>query len=380
MSFAGPMASQCQCGCLFGASFSFGNLPGKHLFQSNPHIPISLLDQGEDNIHGDADKPSGWSGDSSGTEEVPVLSDPNLPHLAVSYDPKDRIFGQKFDDCAAAVHAESPWKHCSNWRLISMIVKSNDDCRQEQFALLLVREFQLTFEKANLPLFVKPYSVIPTSSTASLIETVPDAISIHGFKKTANINSAVEFGRVFKVVFGKDDMIPLDMAQRNFVESMAGYSLLCYLLQLKDRHNGNILLMRTGHIVHIDFGFLLGLSPGSISFESAPFKLSDDMLEVMDGKTSPLFAYFRTLFITGYLELRRHRNRLAQLLQIMMAGSNLPCFRDRMSVIIGFCNRLCPSMSDREAEVVANELINDSLDNWRTRQYDKFQKFTNNIL
>jgi phosphatidylinositol kinase/protein kinase (PI-3 family) len=29
-----------------------------------------------------------------------------------------------------------------------------------------------------------------------------------------------------------------------------------------------------GHIIHIDFGFMLVTSPGGINFESAPFKLT----------------------------------------------------------------------------------------------------------
>jgi hypothetical protein len=86
-------------------------------------------------------------------------------------------------------------------------------------------------------------------------------------------------------------------AQRGFVESMAGYSLVCYLLAMKDRHNGNILLDDEGHVVHIDFGFMLSNSPGGVNFESAPFKLTRELLEVMDsdseGSPSQLFDYFK---------------------------------------------------------------------------------------
>ena len=44
---------------------------------------------------------------------------------------------------------------------------------------------------------------------------------------------------------------------------------------------GNILLDALGHIVHIDFGFVFTNSPGgNAGFESAPFKLTEEFVEV----------------------------------------------------------------------------------------------------
>lgn len=86
---------------------------------------------------------------------------------------------------------------------------------------------------------------------------------------------------------------------------MAGYSIFTYLFNVKDRHNGNILIDSEGNIIHIDFGFCLSASPGNLKFETAPFKLTQDFVDLLGGFESTLFYYFKLLFFKAFEQFKK---------------------------------------------------------------------------
>jgi phosphatidylinositol 4-kinase len=202
-----------------------------------------------------------------------------------------------------------------------------DDLRQEQFALQLIFQFHSIFQEAGLPLYLCPYLVIATGPDCGFIEAVPDTVSIDSLKKN-HPSIGGDLCRFFMHRFGAPGSKNYRRAQMNFVESMAAYAIVCYLLQVKDRHNGNILLDAEGHIVHIDFGFMLASSPGkNAGFENAPFKLTEEFIQLMGGPRSAPFRRFRSLCVRAFLVARRQRHQIMLLAEMMANGNEeLDCF------------------------------------------------------
>ncbi|KAF3957253.1 hypothetical protein ACB098_02G112300 [Castanea mollissima] len=292
----------------------------------------------------------------------------------------DALSGELWEVKKERIRRASVRGNLPGWDLRSVIVKSGDDCRQEHLAVQLISHFYDIFQEAGLPLWLRPYEVLVTSSYTALIETIPDTASLHSIKsRYPDITSL----REFFIAKYEENSPSFKLAQRNFVESMAGYSLVCYLLQVKDRHNGNLLLDEEGHIIHIDFGFMLSNSPGGVNFESAPFKLTRELLEVMDsdaeGVPSEFFDYFKVLCIQGFLTCRKHAERIILLVE-MLQDSGFPCFKGGPRTIQNLRKRYHLSLTEEQCVSLVLSLISSSLDAWRTRQYDYYQRVLNGIL
>lgn len=194
----------------------------------------------------------------------------------------------------------------------------------------------------------------------------------------------------FKQMYGDEGSEPFERARLNFIKSMAAYSVVSYLLQIKDRHNGNLLVDNAGHIIHIDFGFMFESSPGgNIGFEP-DIKLTHEMVRaprpsarcarltvcprvqimVMGGSasfTSPGYALFEELCVRAYLAVRPYCEDIVALVALML-DTGLPCFRGYdLSVLRNLRMRFQAEQSEQEAADFFIRKIRDSSMNMRTK-------------
>lgn len=257
----------------------------------------------------------------------------------------------------------------------SAIFKVGDDCRQDVLALQLIAAFRGIFNSVGLDVYVYPYRVTATAPGCGVIDVLPNSISRDMLGREA-VNGLHDY---FVTKYGGEHSVRYQEARSEFVKSMAAYSVISYLMQFKDRHNGNIMIDDKGHILHIDFGFLFDISPGGVRFERAPFKLTPEMLAVMGGDdpaTSQAYRWFEELTVKAFLCSRQYCSKLLHLVSLML-DSGLPCFKPE--TMRNLKNRFVLEKSEKEAADFMIGCIKKSASNFSTKVYDEFQLLTNGI-
>lgn len=303
-------------------------------------------------------------------------------------DPSAVVVSESWAAKKSRIRQASPYGHLANWDCISVIIKTGGDLRQEQLAVQLISQFQQIWKDEGCACWVRPFTILITGGTSGLVETITDAMSIHSIKK-AEYARRLAVGRLGHVslfdhfcnTYGDPSSAKFARAQRNFAKSLAGYSLVTYFLQIKDRHNGNILVDREGHVVHIDFGFMLSNTPGNLGFEAAPFKLPSDYIEVLGGMQGAAFLEFRKLFREGFEAARKHCDRIITLVELMQKDSTMPCFAAfGEQTASQLRDRFQPSLTHSLVGDHVNRLIDTSLGSHWTRLYDSYQYYSQSIL
>jgi len=77
-----------------------------------------------------------------------------------------------------------------------------------------------------------------------------------------------------------------------------------------------------------------------MGFEAAPFKLTAEYVELMEGVDSDLFEYFKSLITAGLLEVRKNMDDLVRFITIMMKEAVMPCFKNPDTIVDEFKARM----------------------------------------
>jgi hypothetical protein len=252
-----------------------------------------------------------------------------------------------------------------------LIVKEANDFHDELGAIIILSQFEKILREYQVTIWLNSLCFNSYFYNGGSVEVIPNSRSIHEIKSYYPSNY---FDFEVKKSSG---YIVRKKSIENFLESLAGYSLFCYLLQIKDRHNANILLNKDNRIIHIDFAFILGSLPGNLKLEAESFKMSEDFTYIIMGEKSQFFDHLKEVFTRGFMILRKNAGTIIKISKFFILEGFLG-FRTKQK-LLDFIKRF--ELKSKNLDIIrfCNNLFKDSLEDWRTKQYDKYQMIASGI-
>ena len=95
-------------------------------------------------------------------------------------------FGKNWEDIEKEIKEKSIFRNFETYEIKNFIAKANDDLRQELITMQIIKRFSQIFKEAEIPLKLRPYEILITSTYSGLIEFILNTISKDRLKKNTN--------------------------------------------------------------------------------------------------------------------------------------------------------------------------------------------------
>ena len=199
------------------------------------------------------------------------------------------------------------------------------------------------------------YKVLAMSKSDGMIEFVPESKTI--FDILREYREKIDM--FLKKIAEEGD---LETVKDVYIRSCAGYCTVTYLLAVGDRHLENLLIDSTGHLFHVDFGFIFGRNPPGKKIMSPPIRICREMVDCMGGFESEGYEEFKKKCGESFLYLRNSKKLILNLFHMMIHSGIKDLPADNYERILGQMNeKFLPNKNNQEAEKEFLNILKESV-------------------
>ncbi|KYQ89621.1 phosphatidylinositol 3-kinase [Tieghemostelium lacteum] len=242
---------------------------------------------------------------------------------------------------------------------LHVIFKAGDDLRQDQLTLQMIKLMDKLWLEEGIDLQTISYQCVATGPSEGVIEIVQDSITIAEIQKLSGGVTAAFNETAISTWLKQENPSDFEYSNsvENFIRSCAGCCVYSYILGIGDRHNDNIMIMKSGHLFHIDFGRFLGnvQTWKGIKRERAPFVFPNSFAHIIGDN----FKNFEDLCCRAYNIIRKHSNVFINLFS-MMISTGMPELNQEEDIHY-LKDALALDLTPEQASAKFVQMISDSL-------------------
>ena len=235
-----------------------------------------------------------------------------------------------------------------------IILKSDKNLRKENIVscLIIILQNKLIqqMERGRIEQFdpIPTYKIIMLTNELGIIEFLDDCWTLKSIslKKYTLQN--------FILDNNKDEKI--SNIKERFAKSLAISSCLSFILGLGDRHSSNIMLSKKGHIIHIDYGYILENPIHSTILNHPVIRISNEMIDFLGGINGDYYQLFKQYIINVFDIMRLYSDIIINYYSILGHENiiNWDLFKEKL------IDRFMNGMSIKDVEVVLIDVIESS--------------------
>jgi len=236
---------------------------------------------------------------------------------------------------------------------VKFILKSEKGLRKEQIVSQLITILQEKLigqmKRGRIDEFeeIPTYRILMITNEIGIIEYLNNCLTLK------NITQKGYTLQNYILENNGDEKI--GVLKERFAKSLAISSCMSYILGLGDRHTGNIMISNEGHIIHIDYGYILE-NPIHSTIFTPIIRISSDMIDFLGGMQGNYYEIFKTYIINVYDILRLYSDIITNYYHILGKENivDWESFKNKLE------DRFLNGMNNKDIEIVLIDLIHNS--------------------